>query len=438
MSLDKVVQISITRATKVPFRAGFGVPAFMCFHVLNANLVNEVKSADEVLDLGGTVTHPAYKAALRCFSQPVSPEKMLIVKRGTFTQIVHLIPVKTTEGYVYKFTVVDPAGVETAISYTVLAGATVATISTALALLVDPVADVVATGVSATHVACTTTVGKIAGYKNLPPPAEMKVYDATVAGTAAADVATLLASLDAKKFYALTWDRIGEAEAMAAAPAIEAVRKMQFIDTSDSEAIDPADTDDVGSQLKALNYARTVPFYLANETNGLQSMGFMAKNLPSDPGSETWAHKTIVGIETDDLLTGQESALEAKKVNYYTEVGGLGATLWGTVPDGDYIDVIRFVDWLHARMGERIWGAFYNVSKIPFTDVGIAAIESLVRAQLDAGIKVGGLASYTLTVPKAADVEAADKAARTLPGIVFTAVLAGAIHKVTIVGTVGL
>lgn len=437
MSLGTVVNISITRATKVPFRAGFGVPAFMCFHTLNANLMNEVSSADEVLDLGGTVTHPAYKAALRTFAQSPSPPKMLIFKRGTFTQILHLIPVKTTEGYVYRFTVVDPAGVETDIAYTVLAAATVATISAALALLIDPVTDVIATD-GTTHVVATTTAGKIAGFKNLPPPAEMKIYDATAAGTAATDVATVLASLHEKEFYALTWDRTSEAEAMAAAPAIEAVRKMMFVDTSDTEAIDPSDTDDLGSQLAALNYARTVPFYLANETNGLQSCGFTAKNLPSDPGSETWAHKTIVGIAADDLLSGQETALENKKVNYYVTIGGLDATLWGTVPDGDYIDVIRFVDWLHARMGERIWGAFYNVKKIPFTDVGIAAIESLVRAQLDAGVKVGGLASYTVTVPKAADVEAADKAARTLPGIVFTAVLAGAIHKVTITGTVGL
>lgn len=441
MALSDVISQTITRTTRVPKRAGFGVPAFFCFNAFAGGLVNEVEEADDVLDLGATIYHPAYKAAVRCFAQTPRPEKMLIVKRETFTQIVHILPVNTTEGYVYEFTITDHLGVETAISYTVLAGASVATIVTALRPLIDAVANVVATD-STTHVTCTSTANTIAQYSDLPPQADMTVYVATVAGTLAANVTTFLGSLFADDAYAFTFDHAGEAGQIAVAAVVEAVRKMAFFDTSDSEVIAGGDTDDIASQMKALSYARSVAFYLGNETNGLQSVGLCGRCLPFDPGTETWAHKSITGIAADALLSSAETALETKRAMSYTDVAGLPVTLWGQVPDGDYIDTIRGVDMLFARIAETVYGGFYANSKIPFTDDGIAVIEGLVRSVLDANVSTEKrpklLASYTITVPLAADVELAQKAARTLPDIRWSATLAGAVHKVVITGNVGL
>lgn len=442
-ALSTIASISITRATKVPARASFGVLAFMCFHSLNANLVNIVADADEVLDLGATTEHPAYRAALKYFAQEPAPEQMAICKRGTFTQLIHLIPVNTTEGFKYEFTVVDPTGVETDISYTVLAGATVDTICDALAPLIDPVTDLTAasTPATATHVLLTTAAGKIVRLKNLPNPADLKIYDATVAGTAAADVTTVLDSLFADQVYAFAWDRVGEAEAVAAAAPIEAVDKLQLIDTSDSECVDAGDTDDVGSQLGALSYSNSSVFYLSNELGAYQSVALAGKFLPTDPGTENWAHKTLVGIEADELLTGQQTALEDKSINYYVEIGGLGWALWGHVADDDYLDIIRGIHWLKNEMAATVVTGFYQSQKIPYTDIGIAQLESLVRAVLERAKtpETGALLeSYTITVPKASAVSQANKAARTLLGIEWSAVVQGAVNKVTIRGRVGL
>jgi hypothetical protein len=442
MSLSDVVNISISRTTKVPTRASFGTLAFVCYHALNANLVNEVREADEVLDLGATVAHPAYRAAVMHFSQEPRPEKMLIVKRQTFTQILHLTPVNLTVGFKYEFTIVSPTGVEHPIEHTVVTGtvdaivdALVTAITTAAPSNVTPTPS----GVTATHLILTGAAGVIFRLKNLPNPADMLVYDATVAGTTAADVTAFLGSLQAPQAYALAFDRAGEAEVMAAAAVIEAQRKMLFVDTCDSEVVNGADTDDVGSQLKALNYARTVPFYLSNACGELQSVGHTGRCLPYDPGSETWAHKTIKGIAADDLFSGQLTALETKRVGAYVNTGGLDATRWGQVPDGDYIDVIRGVDWLYARIGEAVWTVLYSLPKVPFNDFGIAVVESTVRAVLESAVRVGLInKGYTITVPKVSEVEAADKAARTLPDVKFSAVLAGAIHKVRITGNVSL
>jgi hypothetical protein len=442
-SLSTIVNISITRATKVPARASFGTLAFMCFHDLNANLVNLVSSDDEVIDLGATTAHPAYLAAQKYFAQEPAPEQMAICKRQTFTQIVHLTPVNVTEGFVYEFTVVDPTGVETDIEYEVEAAATVDAVCDALATLIDAVADLTAAGNAgtATHIVCTTAAGKIVRYKNLPNPEDMLVYDATVAGTAAADVSAILASLSADDVYAFAWDRVGEAEAVAAAAPIEAADKMQFIDTSDSECVDSGDTDDVGTQLKVLTYGNSSVFYLSNELGAYQSLAFTGRFLPADPGTENWAHKSLSGIEPDELLTGQQTALKDKNINYYVPLGQLGWTLWGTVADGDYIDIIRGIHWLKNEMEVTVSTGFYQSNKIPFTDIGIAQIESLVRAVLErAKTPATGalLESYTVTVPAASAVTQASKAARELPGIEWSAVVQGAVNKVTIRGRVGL
>ena len=64
-----------------------------------------------------------------------------------------------------------------------------------------------------------------------------------------------------------------------------------------------------------------------------------------------------------------------------------------------------------------------------------------VREILDLGITQGILAADpapTITVLKVADVSQADKANRNLPDITFNATLAGAIHKVTVRGTVSV
>ena len=76
-----------------------------------------------------------------------------------------------------------------------------------------------------------------------------------------------------------------------------------------------------------------------------------------------------------------------------------------------------------------------------FTDSGIGTILNLITAQLKEGVSKGFLAgdpAPTVTVPKAAAVDPADKAARTLPGVKFQATLAGAIHRVVISGTLSV
>ena len=113
---------------------------------------------------------------------------------------------------------------------------------------------------------------------------------------------------------------------------------------------------------------------------------------------------------------------------------------------GEWIDVIRFRDWLKAEMQTNVFNALKTNRKVPFTDGGIGLIEGQMEATLSKGQTVGGIApteydsddneipGYTVTVPLASDLTEAERKSRKLTGCRYTARLAGAIHIVEIHG----
>jgi len=163
--------------------------------------------------------------------------------------------------------------------------------------------------------------------------------------------------------------------------------------------------------------------------------------LPLDPGSYTAALKDLVGITKNDITPTQRTNILAKNANMYSEVGGVGITEFGTVGEGEYIDIIILVDWLDARITEGVFSLLTRLPKVPYTDGGIAGIEAEITKVLQLGQALGGIATdpqFTVTVPLASEVSQGDKAARVLNGVSFVATLTGAIHATNITGTVTL
>jgi hypothetical protein len=447
MSLDDVVQLTISTSTIFPTRAGFGVPLFLVLHSVTPNLVDEYANPAEMTDAGWAITSPGYLGAQKIFSQKPRPAKVVIGKRTrAYTQIVRLYPVKTTQGFHYRFTVVDPAGVETAIDYEVPGAATVNSIATALVALLDPVTDVEATDGTG-HVVLTATAGKLFNLKALPKPADMKVKDASAnpgSGGIAADLADIVAE-DSSSWYGVLADHTPEPVAIALAAAVEAMRKVFLANTSDSEILDQAVDTDLASDLKAAAYARTGLLFSATELQPYSAHAWLGKVLPTDPGRTTWAYHTLSGVTVDGFTSAQITQLKAKRCNWYSVLGGINVTQEGISPAGEYLDTVHFVDWLYARMQERVFGTIQAASargeKVPYTDDGVDTIRNDVTAQLDEGIKVGGLAkdpAPEVSAPKVADVDASVRATRLLPDITFSAWLAGAIHRVQITGTLSV
>ena len=207
--------------------------------------------------------------------------------------------------------------------------------------------------------------------------------------------------------------------------------------SADTDILSSVATTDIAYYISSNGYDRSACFYSSGAATNYIECAAMGERFPKNPGSGTWKFKTLTGITADDLTTSERSAALDKEANIYISRASISMTEEGTVGSGEYIDVIRGIDWLESRIQEIIFGELVNTEKIPFTDEGISTIEGLLKQALDEAVRRDVItADYTTTVPDVADVSAANKTARTLPDVEFTATLAGAIHYVTITGTV--
>jgi hypothetical protein len=245
-------------------------------------------------------------------------------------------------------------------------------------------------------------------------------------------------------WYALIATTRDLATVKAIAAWVEARIKLFGTASSDADIINvPAGTDttSIAAFLNQLGYVRTFVMYHQDADFDFPEAAWFGRVLPLEPGSETWKFKRLNGISYSNLTTTQSNNALAKKANTYEFVGGVGITANGTVAQGEYIDIVRGVDWLTARIQEFVFSVLVNNPKVPYTDAGIAVIQAEVMRALALGVSNDFLASDPaplVTVPKAADVPPADKANRILRNVKFTATLAGAIHAVVIRGTVSV
>lgn len=438
MSLDEIVSIAISADTRTVTRAGFGVPMILRAHS-RPKVVETYTSLKGMTDDSWSATDPAVTMATKIASQNPRPRSWKVGKRASaFTQTVRITPVNVSVGYVYAFDIVVGSDT-TAISYTVPASATVATISTALAGLITAIAGISAAA-AATHVTIThDSAGELFDVVGMPSADDCLLSDLTTDPGVAADLSAIESEDD--DWYVGLLDSNSAAEIAAAAAWFEARKKLFLCNTSDSDVVDGSSSADIMSSLQTSAYARTSAIYSKSKLLNYTAAAWAGNRLPSDPGSSTWAHKTLSSVSVDALTAGEVAVIRSKSGNVYTNIGGNNVATFGVTSSGEYIDVVRFIDWLQARMQERVFGTLLTNGKIPYTDTGIQTIVAQVVAQLSEGVVVGGLAANpapSATAPKASDISTNVKGTRVLPDITFEGALAGAIHAATISGRVSV
>ncbi len=206
--------------------------------------------------------------------------------------------------------------------------------------------------------------------------------------------------------------------------------------------------------IKLETYSMTFAFYAGSvsgelpEENQYAAVALMAKCFGYDPGSETWALKSLNGIlPADNLLTPVETELKNSNVTYYSRVANKFVTNGGKTGIGEWIDVLRFRDWLLNKIQIEVFDYITKNKKIPYNDSGITGIHNILNSILADAQETGGIdmdryngdevaeKGYEVIVPRSAEISADDKKNRRLPGIKFTARLTGAIHFVGIKGT---
>lgn len=277
------------------------------------------------------------------------------------------------------------------------------------------------------------------------PPSKLKVKDITADTTTDNELPTLVEEDD--DWYGLVIaDSSSKATTLLGAAWIETKTKQFFAQTSDTEVLDDGVEDDVLSTLASLEYEQTYGWYHRAIGGGeWLAAGILAITLASDPGTQTPAFKTVVGVRKDKLKTGEENALFDKNGSDYTLIGGIGVTFEGKAGSGQFADVVRFIHWIYVTMRLDVLGMLASNPKVPFTDKGVQMLKDVIMARLIRGQGVpkgsGGFAedpAPEVTAPKVADVPVADRQNRRLPDVKWKSTLSGALHNVDITGTVSV
>lgn len=438
MALSDIVNVSISATTQAPTAPGFGVPLILGCNAPFPELVRTYTSLSAMLSDGFTVIAPEYLAALHMQAQNPAPPRWAIGRRTNLpTEIKRLTPTFQL-GVVYTVTINGEDFTYTA------AG------DDALADVIDGLVTAIGeqTGFSASNHSDTDldiegdpgvwfSVGVSDSSGNGNGMGLWSVKDITADSSADVDIAAC-AAFDGS-WYAFMVTHQNDNDGWDLANWAESNGKLFIIDLADSDLKASGDGD-LASRTTIAAMGRTAVCYHA-KMEEFMSAAWLGKCLPMDPGSETWKFKTLASVTADVLTDAETTYLKEKNCNWYQRLGGINITQEGKTGLPQYIDAVRFLDWLQANLQYDVFAVLANNKKVAYTDKGVALLEAAIRARLGIGVKVGGLKddpAPTVTVPRVADEPLVNRANRTIPDIYFTGELAGAIHSLTINGVVSV
>lgn len=433
MPTSDIVSIVVSLQAAQALAAGFGIPLVLGGHSRNQDKIRFYSSPDALTADGFDETDAETSLLTSIFAQNPAPATVAVGRRTNRPTMRWAVTPVVANGATYKLKVNGQTA-----SFTADGTATATEIITGLKAAIDALTLAVTTSDMTTYLRIIANAAGAYFTVEVDDTALLGIaQDNTDAGVTA-DLSAI--ALTDSSWYAILSPYKSAAELASIAVWTEAHGKLFLAETQDSEVIThvASGATDIASVLKGAAYTRSPCVYHQGDGSNLAA-AWAGKCLPYDPGSETWKFKTLAGVTPSRLNDTHLTNLRAKACNFYYTVAGINMTAEGTVPSGDWIDTTRGVDWLRARMGERIVSALANAKKIPYTDTGAVVLETEVRAQLQDGVDVGLLRADpkpTVTVPKVSAQSSANRQARNFPNITFVAQLAGAVHKVGVSGTV--
>lgn len=442
------VSVSITDFTLS--RVGFGTPLMLIEHAKTFARTDTYTKAADLLTAGFSATSTAYLAALELTSQDRKPSSFKVGRKFGNSNSIQTISFNITGSITGTWTVSFDGATTSAladnITDTALASAMVGLSSITSVTVTGSMTagfTVEFTGGDASTAqtaitTVTTALATSAGAFTLTGTVTQTQYGGATE--------TWLAGLNAVVAYDNDWFMLltpgltTVADVTAMATVIEPLTKM-YGHTSHDSAILTTDTAaaTVASKIAASSLDKTFVMY-SEDTASYSAVAWSGLMLPKDPGSATWAHKTLVGVTADSLTTTEKTNILSHNASYYETVAGRNITFDGKVGSGEYIDVIRGAMWIETRVGEEVFLRLAQSEKIPFTQEGAGIIEGCIRSILEQAVARGILIDGTISIemPDVDSVSAVEKAARQYLNVQFSAQLQGAIHKTTIIGNLSV
>lgn len=449
-TLTQFANVSITSATQMPSRIGFGTPLVLGYFTAWPDRVRTYSSltamvADGINSTG--VGAATYWAAAAIFSQNPRVKQIKVGRRtNAWTQKVQLFPTSATAGVVYKVTIGALGSSSTAITRTVPGASSIAAECTALKGLIDALglAMTTALGGGNTYVECTASVpGQMFVFASRNP--EMELFESTAAPAAiSTDLDACRAADD--DFYGVTPDSCSKAEALLIAAWAEPTGiKIFFGQTGDTEDGKIGVASTLLKQLQAAAYFRTAILFDSIAVPSFAGAGWMGKGFPYTPGTITYHAKSLSGVTVDIISETVDGEVKARNGNTYTVVAGTNVTADGKVASGEFIDVVIGRDCLQARIKEAVFGVISGQLRVPFNNGGIQTIVGTAKGvcvrQQGTKENPGFLdpeQAVIVTGPLIGDVDPVDRANRFLRNVTFSAKITGAIHATNISGTISV
>lgn len=193
---------------------------------------------------------------------------------------------------------------------------------------------------------------------------------------------------------------------------------------------------------------RTVVFYNNSDTtsHGAKTItALVAETALKEVGSFTYKNIPLINVTAANITPTELKTLHNSNINSYVTKCGVGVTSEGKTMSGEYIDIIDAKDWLILQIEYRLQQALINNDKIPYDNNGISLLESVVVNILQEAYNNGmiaenedGTAAYTVNFAKRSETKASDREKRQYVEGKFSFDLAGAIHSVTVNGTINI
>lgn len=442
-NIDRIVNVQISLNTNGVSKEGFSTMLVVGTHANNLNRVTTYTNINDLINDGFSTDDPIYRAVSAAFSQTPRPRQVKVGRRQVEEVNLSVNNVKDNTDYTITVSSNDTDGTvdEEAYKYNSQTSATATKIVEGLQALMASDTAVTATA-SGEKLQLTAKSGKSFAIKissNLS--AELTEPTEEIADTMSAVMAS------DSDFYGIVLASRDKDDIMAMAEWVETQTKLFGTSTVEQGAKDSETDTDLLSMLKAKNYYRTFTFYHELADSEYLEAGVMARCFAIEPGGETWANKVLSGLTADNLTETEYLAISGKNGNTFETFRNKSITQNGKVAGDEWIDVIRFRDWLQEEITVNVFNLLINSDKVPYTDAGIALVENQIRQALLLGQRRGGIApteydednnenlGFTIEMPLAANIPANTKAQRLLEDVSFTARLAGAIHVVEITGS---
>lgn len=446
MAISDIVVVSIAVQDSAPKAVAFDTPLIVGkAPFVGARLYGLTPSglADMITD--GFFTYSrAYQLASSMQDQPGGAAEAWVYGRTTQHTIALDFTVditKTAVGQVLTFGV-SFKGVSSTITVTVVTNtvdAILDLVKAAVDLSLAGLAGltVTADNATATKLTITTsTTGTFAQF-DLGSAQYWSLEDVGTDGSLAAQLTAGKAAVELAggQVYGLLIDSYAETEINLAAAFAETAEMLFLGQAPDQEILESGQTDDIASDLKGFGYNRSAVCFTRNMTSDWAAC-LLGRQLGQEPGSSSWHMRQLAGATADVLTSTHESAARAKRALLFVTDRGVAHTLDGFAASGRFFDITHGVDFLKADIETRVYQAMLNQEKISFNGAGLGVIEAaisgaLVNAESNLKLIESG---WTITMPNLDGYSTVDKAARLLRTVRFSAVLTGAVHKVTIAG----